>query len=204
MYKIGFRNFVIPKIESLSDFVSIRQLFITNHLIDSKFTILIETPGALLNSEILIRNHRDVIDFVFIGSHDYCNLIGCENSFENLIYIRQSLLCICKAFSIPIVDIVSANISNKEDFEKECISSFKMGFDGKALIHPFQLDVFNKAPYYSKDEVIEAFNVLQIIEKIGVEHFSVIKYNGKFFEKPHLKKIQNIVEFNNKRKIYDL
>ena len=136
-------------------------------------------------------------------SHNFLPLYS-RSLIENLIYIRQSLLCICKAFSIPIVDIVSANITNKEDFEKECISSFKMGFDGKALIHPFQLDVFNKAPYYSKDEVIEAFNVLQIIEKIGVEHFSVIKYNGKFFEKPHLKKIQNIVEFNNKRKIYDL
>jgi citrate lyase subunit beta/citryl-CoA lyase len=204
LYSFGFRRFTLPKIESLEELEACIDFFTERKLSDIKFDIYIETPLALLNAKEMVIKAKSKIESILIGSHDYCNILGCKHTNENLTYLRQHLLAIGKAYGINVVDIVSPNIKDIEVLKKECIESFEMGFDGKALIHPLQLEAFSNAKYFTETEVKEAIKVSEEINKIGLDKFSIVKINGKIFEKPHLKRIFEIVEWNKKGAYYDL
>jgi len=204
LYNIGFRTFVLPKIETTDDLKNIIEFNNLIGLKQVKYAIIVESPIALLNIELLIRLGKENIDYILIGSHDYCNIIGCKHTLDNLLYLRLKILAVCKAFKIPIIDIVSTQTQNVDEFTMECISAFNMGFDGKAIIHPMQLDVLNSALYYSKMEVQEAKYVHEQLKKSDMNKFSIIKINGNIYEKPHLKRIFDIIEWNKKKNYYGI
>jgi len=199
LYNLGFRLFLLPKLNTLSDFESIIYGNISIGMKDIKYSITVETPLCLINIKDILERYTSQIAYIAVGSHDYCNIIECEHTSGNIQYLRLKLLSICKAYQIPIIDIVSTEIIDKKSLINDCIESFNMGFDGKALIHPNQLDVFNNAPYFSDEEIKEAIEVSKKLKEIDVNRFSVIKNNGKIFEKPHLKRINKIINWFNKK-----
>jgi citrate lyase beta subunit len=204
LINIGFRKFSLPKIETFEDFYNTSNFFKSHKLKDLKFGIYIETPLALINARSIVEQGKEEIDSILIGSHDYCDAVRCKHTKDNLLYLRQKLLTIGKAHDIAVIDMVSTNINNLELLKDECIESFNMGFDGKALIHPKQLEAFNNAPYYSESEIVEATLVNNELSKTGLDGFSIIKINGKVYEKPHLRRIFEIVKWNLKKNIDDI
>ena len=88
------------------------------------------------------------------------------------------------------------NISDEQEFSSECIDAFNMGYDAKFVLHPQQLEVINKTEYFSKEEVKNALEIYEEIKTMDLVKFSVIKVNGKLYEKPHLKRIMKIIEWN--------
>ena len=204
LYSLGFRRFMLPKIQTVEDMKNTIEFFLSHRLLDVKYDIFIESPLALLNTIPIIEHGIGTVNTILIGSHDFCNIVGCKHTMENLLYFRQKLLIIGKAYRIPVVDVVSTNIYNEELFKKECIESFNMGFDGKSLIHPKQLNAFKNTLYYSKSEVIEANAVYCELNKMNKNSFSIMNINGTVYEKPHLKRIFEIIEWNKHGGYYDL
>lgn len=204
LYQIGFSTFLIPKVRTQNDIqILIRQ--IPNEINGGvRFGLLVETPSFLVDFYNVAREYRKYISLVLIGSHDYCNIVGCKHSYDNLLYIRQKLLAECKALELPIIDYVSTDFVDKKKFAQECVKSCNEGFDGRAIIHPEQLDAFNNARYYTEDEVKEALKVKSIIDKIDMANFSTLNIDGKLYEKPHIRRIYNIANWQQKYFIYDL
>lgn len=200
LLEIGFRNVVLPKIETawqLRAFLNIMPIQ------DINVGILVESPVALVNFLDIVKSYS-ALALVAIGSHDFCNTIGCKHTEDNLVYLRQKLLTECKAFHIPIVDYVSTNFTDIETYQEECKRANNMGFDGKAIIHPKQLEAFNNTILYSEAEVKEAESVVAVLKDIDLHHFATLNWNGHLYEKPHLKRLFDIVEWNQKYRFYDL
>ncbi len=198
LYGLGFRKFALPKIETDSDLENTIGFFTSKGFWDVKFAIFIELPKALINIELILKESLSKIDSLIIGSHDFCNSLGCIHTSSNIQYLRQKTLCIGKANNIDVVDTVSVNVSNLEIIKRECEESFNMGFDGKILIHPLQLKAFNEASYYSEEEIIEAVRVYEKLRDVKSDDFSIIKINGRIYEGPHLKRIYEIIEWKQK------
>ena len=195
LWTLGWRNILLPKINEsyeLSHFCSILPL-------GMRIGILIESPRALLHFCQMIKENP-CVQLVLIGSHDYCNSVGCKHEEANLMYLRQKLLTECKAFNIPIVDYVSTNFTDLKAYQEECKQANNMGFDGKAIIHPKQLDAFNHVEYYSQEEIMEAEMVVKAMQNIDIRDFATLNINGHLYEKPHLKRLYQIYEWNKKRK----
>ncbi len=203
IYRIGFRNFTIPKIEKQEEFKKILDFCAGIGLEGVKFNVYIETPLALLNLRDIIETYHEEIENILIGSHDFCNAMGSKHTDDNLLYLRQRILTVGKAFRKNVIDIVSPEICNLENLQSACIDSFNMGFDGKALIHPIQLEAFNSAHYFTEEEYLNALEVQEELSKLGPDKFSIIKINGKIYEKPHIKRIFDILEWNKKGAYYD-
>ena len=200
IFDLGFRKILLPKINTAEQIESITNRFpVTNYT----FGILVETAQALVNFSSIAAKAQ-YLKLVLIGSHDFCNEIGCLHTEENMVYLRQKLLVECKALFIPIVDYVSTNFSDLTQYQQECIRANDMGFDGKAIIHPKQLQAFNNALYYTEDEVAEAQKVMNAIDQLPEGSFATINVNGYLYERPHLKRLKSIIEWNNKRKHYDI
>lgn len=200
LYHIGFRNILLPKIESSEQLRAIKE---TLHAYSLKFGILVESPRALLNFYEMATQNPD-LSLVLIGSHDYCNVVGCKHEESNLIYLRQKLLTECKALSIPIVDYVSTNFADMEKYSQECVNANNMGFEGKAIIHPKQLEVFNHVTFYTKDEVAEAQAVMNELGERDIREVAIFKVNEKLYENPHIKRLKEIVEWNKNKKLYGI
>lgn len=204
LFALGFRSFTLPKIESIQHFKNTLEFFNSNNMNDVRFNVYIETPMALINLKSMVEKYHKIIDNILLGSHDFCNAMGSKHTTENLLYLRQKNLTIGKAYGVNVIDIVTPNICDLELLKTECVDSFNMGFDGKALIHPLQLEAFNTALYFTKTEVEEAYEVNKELNKLGPDKFSIIKINGKIYEKPHIKRIFDIIEWNKKGGYYDL
>lgn len=200
VFELGFRKILLPKIYTAEQIKSIMKRF---PLLEYMLGILVESTQALVHFSSIAANVPH-LRLVMIGSHDFCNEIGCRHTEENMVYLRQKLLVECKALSIPIVDYVSTNFSNLKQYQQECVRANDMGFDGKAIIHPKQLQAFNEALYYTKDEVAEAKKVMDAIEQLPEGSFATINVDGHLYERPHLKRLKSIIEWNNKRNYYDI
>lgn len=204
LYQLGFRTFILPKLQTaqeLDDFIKqVPHEILTN----IRLGLLVETPKFLIEFYHIAKTYQNLISVVLIGSHDYCNLIGCEHTEDNLLYIKLKLLVECKALNIPLVDCVSTDFKHLDKFETESVASCNRGFDGRALIHPNQLEAFNNAKYYTKEEVKEATNVMKMVDAIDKDSFSTLSVDGKLYEKPHLKRLYNIAEWHQKHHLYDI
>jgi citrate lyase beta subunit len=93
-----------------------------------------------------------------------------------------------------VIDIASMNIEYKNEFIYECKDGLKKGFDGKFIIHPWQLEIFNSIKQYSEAEMEFAKLVKNYIDEIGgKEKFTIAKIEGKIVEKPHLNRFNEIL-----------
>lgn len=197
--ELGFNNFVIPKLDEVLQILEIEEYLLKNFKNDFEkysFILLVESPKALMFlKEILLSTKLNIIALA-LGSHDYCQNIGMKHQLKNLDFARQFVLNIAKAFNIIAIDIASMEISNSQYFEEEVKSAFEVGYDAKFILHPKQLKVLTNFVYYNSSEIREAKEIMKIVEETDMEKFTVIKVGSKLYEKPHLKRFLNIIEWS--------
>ena len=197
---IGFRKFLIPKIRVLEELEYLNQIFESNEKYEYEifsFILLVENPICLLNLEEIIKSRIINLTGITLGSHDYASAMGMKHKSQYLFYSRSFVLNIAKAYNLQAIDIASMNISNDIEFSNECMDAFNMGYDAKFVLHPQQLKVLKKTEYFCQEEVENALEIYKKIKSMDLDQFSVIKVNGKLYEKPHLKRIMEIVKWNN-------
>jgi citrate lyase beta subunit len=196
--EIGFKHFIIPKFEGIGQAKSIRA-FLQRQKIsqDVFFILLLENPLGLLSLFQTLTNNIIKVTGIGLGSHDYCNAMGMKHTSSNLYFARQMVLNHAKAFNMDAIDTVSVNIEADVEFQNESIDAFNMGFNGKFLIHPRQLKLLNEVKYYSNTEIEEAEKVFEKIKEIKDQKTAVVSFNGKVFEKPHIDRIINIINWKN-------
>ena len=196
---------MLPKISSNEEIMEIAKIAESNknYFYEKfQFILLVENPLCLLNLLEIVK--KKLLNFICIafGSHDYTDIMEMQHIPKNLSYPRYHIINIAKAYNLLSIDIASTNLTDEVDFENECLEAFSMGFHGKFILHPMQLKVINNAKYYSDEEIKETIGVYNIINNMIDEDFSIIKYNGKIFEKPHLKRTYKIISWNNNRNIF--
>ena len=196
LYSIGFSKYLLAKIETRDQIVAFIYKSIYIAIKKLTFIVLCESPLAIVNLRE-IASHPEVQGLGF-GSHDYCQAVGMRHNIENVNWARQSLLNYSKAFQKFVIDIASMNIDDKNAFAAECVDGLDKGFDGKFLIHPWQLDLFQQHWKFSDADLQFALKVKEYMKEIGgVENFSVAKIDGKVVELPHLNRIDLILKSSN-------
>ena len=191
---IGFRRFLIPKISELEELKYLQKVLMLNE--KYQFILLVENPLCLMNLKEIVKSKIINITGITLGSHDYTNVIGMKHTAHYLSFARNYVLNVAKAYDLMAIDIASMNISDEEEFSNECLDAFNMGYDAKFVLHPQQLEVLKKTEYFYQKEVKNALEIYEEIKTMNLDKFSVIKVNGKLYEKPHLKRIMKIVEWN--------
>lgn len=125
--------------------------------------------------------------------------MAMKHTHENIYYARQTILNVSKAYGVYALDIVCINLNNDTDFLSEAKLVFDMGFDGKFLIHPKQIDLLSEVEYFSESEILEAESVYDSIQNIIDQKSSVVKVNGRIYEKPHVKRIVDIINWKSNK-----
>lgn len=102
------------------------------------------------------------------------------------------------AFGLRAVDCPYGDFNDNEGFEVFAKSSYSLGFDGKMVVHPNQINIANKIFSPSKKDLLEAQEMLRVMEQSSQEGKGAVSFKGKLLDFVTIKQAKNIVELYNK------
>lgn len=144
---------------------------------------MIESPAGVLNAAE-IAAHSAVGGFV-IGTNDLAKDLGSRGR-SSLSYALQAALLAARAGGIVAIDGVYNAFRDEDGLRTECEEGRNLGFDGKSLIHPAQVDIANAVFAPSEDEVSLAERQIAAFEAAEAEGQGVAVVDGKIVENLHI------------------
>ena len=102
-----------------------------------------------------------------------------------LLFALSSCLLAARAAGKSILDGVYNNVADQVGFEAECRQSRLLGFDGKTLIHPNQIDVCNRTFTPDAALVERARRLIAVYEQAQSEGKAVATFEGRLIENLH-------------------
>ena len=159
---------------------------------------MMETPLAILNvgeiAHAALDSETRLAGFV-MGTNDLA-----KDTRAGLVPGRAPMLpwlmmCVAaaRAYGLDILDGVYNDLGNAEGFVEECKQARDLGFDGKTLIHPRQIEPCNDAFSPSPEEVEMARKMIAAFEEPGNENKGVIQIDGRMVERLHAEMARHTV-----------
>lgn len=108
-------------------------------------------------------------------------------------FARNMILNAARTAGIAAFDTVFTNMNDEEGFKKEVEHIHELGFDGKSLINPRQIDLVNKIYEPTKDEIEDALDVQAAIEEAHRNGSGVISMNGQMVDRPVVLRAQRVI-----------
>lgn len=205
LYEIMDKNlfgFVIPKVQHEQEIV------ISDYLLEQyekikgfeagtfKIIPIIETAQGVENINNILQSSKRVMCAAF-GSEDLKldTSIETDEKETELLYARSKLVSASRAAAVePPIDAIYTEINNDEKFEKSVVRAKRLGFQGKLLIHPSQIDITNHFFQFSKQEIEEAKQIVKVYESSSNEGRGAIQLNGKMIDVPVAERAKRILE----------
>ena len=185
---------LIPKVNSADDVIKCEKL-INNEGI--KIWVMMETALSIVNAYEIAKVSKALKCFV-MGTNDLSAELGIEEDLKRTALQTSFEKCMMasKAYKISILDGVFNDIKDSEGFEQECVYSHGLGFDGKTLIHPSQINICNKIFTPTPDQLEKARSIVSAFEKARKEdpEVGVIVFEGSQIEELHVAHARRILE----------
>jgi citrate lyase subunit beta/citryl-CoA lyase len=147
---------------------------------------MVETAAGVLASPEIARESAALI----AGTNDLrADLrIPAGSDRSSLSVALQTVVLAGRAAGIPVFDGVFNDLDNLEGFESECAEGRSLGFDGKTLIHPKQIDACNRAFSPTEEEIARA---RQLVEAFGG---GAQRFGGEMIERMHVEAAQRLLD----------
>ena len=153
---------------------------------------MIETPIAMFRA-LEIATASDRLSVLVMGTNDLVKELYAEHvpGRQPLLAGLGLALLGARAAGKAILDGVYNDVKNAEGFLAECEQGRQLGFDGKTLIHPGQVEGANAAFRPSEAAVQDARGILAAWE--DGKGSGVVTYNGKMIENLHVESARRIL-----------
>lgn len=192
--KAGPAAIVVPKVNSADE---VKQLVAAMEKAGApehtKLWAMVETPIAILDALSIARASERLGAFV-LGTNDLVKELYAEHvpGREPILSSLHTALLAGRTAGIAVIDGVYNDVKNLDGFQAECDQGRQMGFDGKTLIHPGQVEGANTAFAPSEQAVEDSRGLIQAWNAGGKGNGStgVVTYNGKMVENLHVESAQ--------------
>jgi citrate lyase subunit beta / citryl-CoA lyase len=156
--------------------------------------LLIETPGALLHIEALIRASRRVSLLAF-GPEDFCLATGTIPSPDEseLLYGRSLTVIAASAYGCLAVDGVHMQYADIEGLVREAERDRRIGFTGKLVVHPMQIEPVHRAFAPTEQELSWARGILKLAEEMDAKGLGAAGLDGQLVDAPVIARARRIV-----------
>jgi len=182
---------VVPKVSSAEQIEMIGARLLDTHADHHvRLWAMIETPAAIFNIREIAAEAQDSecrLNGFVIGTNDLA-----KETRARLVPGRAPMLpwlmsCVlaAHAYGIDVLDGVYNDIGNADGFAAECAQGRDMGFDGKTLIHPNQIEVCNAAFSPTPAEVADARKIISAFDLPENRGKGVVKLDGRMVERMH-------------------
>ncbi len=147
---------------------------------------MIETPTAIFNVREIAAHPRVAV--LVMGTNDLAKELRSPivPGRHPLVPHLATALLAAREAGVVILDGVYNDVKNPDGFAAECTQGMEMGFDGKTLIHPSQVEPANDIWAPSEDEVDHARRVIAAFDEAVAEGKGVVTVDGRMIENLHV------------------
>ena len=210
MVKAGADIIRLPKSETPQDVIAVDD-YITE--CEKKYGIEVGSTGmmAAIESALGVINAYSIATSsnrlvgIALGAEDYVTDLKTTRTPHGveLLAARSQLLVAARAAGIAAIDTVFSDIDDEEGFRREVQLIKDLGFDGKSLLHPRQIQPVIEIFTPSKNEIDHAERVIEALREAEAKGLGVISLNGKMIDKPIVIRAKRTLELAEAAGIYE-
>ena len=200
----GTDGILFPKVSDVSDILLIqKRLGELNFKKGPEIWIMAETPKCVLNLGKILEECSNITGIV-VGTNDLAKelVLPGQEARVGLSYALGSIVLTAKAYNAITLDGVFNSISDQEGLLAEAREGKNLGYDGKTLIHPNQIDITNTVFAPTEKEIEMASKIIEAYEKAKEEKSGVTTVDGVLVEELHVK--QSLALMNKMKMIQDM
>ncbi|GJL80960.1 MAG: citrate lyase subunit beta [marine bacterium B5-7] len=197
---LQLHGILVPKVYTTQDVKRIEQMLDARRLA-ADIWIMAETAAGILNiGQIVFASSR--ISCVVVGTSDLARELRIPLTPGRLGLLAALSTCVLAARSarVDVIDGVHIDIKDERGFAKSCEQARNLGFDGKSLIHPSQIDICNATFTPNNKEIERARRVVDAFHEAQTRGDGVTTVDGQLVEALHVTEAQRVLEL---RKIID-
>ena len=133
---------------------------------------------------------------IALGAEDYCANLKTQRtpSGNELQLARQTIVVTARAAGIDALDTVYSNLNDMDTFRAEVEYIKSLGFDGKSIINPRQIEVVNEVFAPKEKDIAKARTILAAIKEAEERGSGVVSVNGKMVDKPVVIRAQRTID----------
>jgi citrate lyase subunit beta/citryl-CoA lyase len=190
---------LLPKVEQPADIHDVADLLAeADAPQDLKIWAMMETPLGVLNAAAIAEAAHTpdarLAAFV-IGLNDLRKetRVPALPGRTYLVPWMMQVVLAARAYGLEVIDSVSNDFRDIAAFDSECEQGRAMGFDGKMLIHPAQIEPANR--HFAPDDaaVADAREIIAAFAKPESMELNVINMNGRMIERLHVGQAERLV-----------
>jgi citrate lyase subunit beta/citryl-CoA lyase len=166
----------------------------------TKIMAAIESALGIVNAYPIATASKRMMG-IALGAEDYCaNLKTQRTQGDNpnfgieLLQARQMIVVAARAAGIDALDTVYSNLNDMDTFRREVELIKALGFDGKSIINPRQIDIINEVFAPKQKDIEKALKILAAIKEAEAKGSGVIAVNGKMVDKPVVIRAQHTID----------
>jgi len=190
--KSGADAILVPKVESATQVTHVVSLLDTAGApTDMAVWAMMETPKGILRAEEIAGAHPRLGLFV-MGTNDLVKDMRARHTPMRLPMITAlgiGMLA-ARAHGLAILDGVYNDIQDAAGFRAVCQQGLEMGFDGKTLIHPSQVEPCNEIFAPSDAELAMAGKIVTAFKAAQAEGKGVVTVDGRMIENLHVEQAE--------------
>ncbi len=191
---------VIPKLEEpkqiqwASEIIEAAELRYGWPVHSIRILVIVETAKGILNLKEIASHPR--LDAIIFGGEDYAASVGATRTKDavELLYAREAVIAACAAFGLQAIDIVAIDFKDLEALRKESEFGAQLGFTGKQIIHPAQVEPVQAAFTPSDEAIAHAKRIVETFEASQKEGKGAYALDGRMIDMPLLKNAQKVLE----------
>lgn len=189
---------LIPKVEAASVVADARRRLDAEGAVATRLWAMIETPLAIVNIREIAGLGADAaigLDCLVVGTNDIAKetglpLPGGRRTIEH--WLAQIVIH-ARAFGLDVLDGVYNDFRDGDGFAAECSEGVLLGFHGKTLIHPSQIEPANSAFSPSEAALAEARAIIAVFEEPQNAGKGVVSMSGKMVERLHVEMARKLL-----------
>ena len=155
----------------------------------------IESTLGVINAYAIATASKRMMG-IALGAEDYSANLKTQRSPEGmeLLMARQTIVVAARAAGIDCFDTVYSNLNDMETFRKEVELIKQLGFDGKSIINPRQIEVVNEVFTPKQKEIDKSLAIVAAIKDAEKRGSGVIAVNGKMVDRPVVLRAQRTID----------
>ena len=186
----GADVFLLPKVNTPTDVDALADMLAP----DMPIWVMMETPVSVFNAREIAAHQR--VTGLVTGTNDLTKDLGCRTRADRLplmTALQMIVMAARAARGVVAIDGVYNRFRDGDGLKAECEQGRDLGFDGKTLIHPAQIEVTNTAFAPTQSEIDLAERQIAAYEESMKSGQGVAVVDGQIVENLHVVAAQRIL-----------
>jgi len=158
---------------------------------------IVESALGIVNLKEICRMAETCPRFqgIVFGAEDFTADMGATRTPEadELIYARSAVVTHCVAFGLQAIDLVTVNFRDMELLEREATRGAQMGYTGKQVIHPLQVEPTQRIFTPSAEEIEKAKLILEQARNYARKGKGAFAIDGEMVDMPVIKRAEGVL-----------